>query len=80
MVNNDDKQPEEVKIGESVLSEADRRGHGCATRRSALGAAAGALIGSFGGPVGATIGAGIGAVLGYNNGKEIDDENNRNSH
>jgi len=79
MTKSDDRQPEEMKIGEQVLSEADKRGHGNATRRSAAGAAVGALVGSFGGPVGAAIGAAIGATVGYKSGKEIDDKNNRNS-
>lgn len=48
MTKSDDRQPEEMKIGEKVLSGADKRGHGNATRRSAAGAAVGALVGSFG--------------------------------
>lgn len=79
MSKGNNNSPEEMNVGEKILSEADKRGHGNASKRSAAGAAIGALIGSFGGPAGAAIGAAIGATVGYKTGKEIDDKTNGNS-
>jgi len=55
-----------------LQDEADRRGHGTATRGAAIGGGLGAAFGSFGGLWGAVFGAGVGALIGFAIGSEFD--------
>lgn len=55
-----------------LLSKADERGHGNATRGAGAGAAGGAMLGSFVGPVGVGVGSLIGGLAGFFAGQSRD--------
>ena len=77
--NNNDKRNELDRMADSILDEADRRGHGNRSVGSMVGVGVGGLMGSFLGPLGAAAGAAAGALIGGAVGDELDADDRRNT-